>query len=147
MTSETHKWELLTAGGTLGRIDFTRSTFPTAGIRGEKITIEPYYYNSGTIHGYVHVAIYEYPGAINERRMYHDTDALDPGERGWSTETYTVPDVAVWPLGVKVWGDDEDEPEWGAAGTVMGVGKVGKGKGPLGLPLGPIRQKIKEVTK
>jgi len=76
--------------------------------------------NIGTKAGRLHYYMYEYPGTPNENLIASNSyTPVNPG----ATHMFpaiTLPvsnTIGTWPLGVKVWGESENEPSWGTMRT------------------------------
>ena len=79
--------------------------------------------SSGDIAGICNFELVEYPGADNESCLpYLCFDmSLNAGQIATTTAWIVIPPDAPtsWPVGVRVWGEDEQEPVWGTLGTYV----------------------------
>lgn len=76
--------------------------------------------NTGTQYGNIHWRIYEHPNTPNENLLSDMFIGFDAGEErtidAATGENGVLPvpnnPGGTWPLGIKVWGEGEDEPSW-----------------------------------
>jgi len=112
----------------IGKIDFNNSTFYNGPFNpGQTIVklMDCRVKNTGTQQGMIYCRLYEYPNTTNQNLIMSRNFSLNPGqELTWDAFTGDsgVPPIpndpgGTWPLGVKVWGEGEDEPSWGTMKT------------------------------
>lgn len=117
--SDTYVWqiEISQAGETIGSIHtntiyYTGPCTPSENCDILDLTIE----NIGTIAGNINYKIYEFPGEPEENLLTSGSHLIEGGQYLHIGEfifiTPQIPGMGFWPLGLKVWGESEEEPLW-----------------------------------
>ena len=139
--SDVHIWNVDVAGDVIGDIIESGSTFYTGPFAPGSFSLvaSALIKNIGNTGGIMHYNLYEYPGAANENIVVPNSYYFEAGQQLTVGYNATIPDLPgqSWPLGIKVWGESEAEPNWtGAAGKLElppGILAVGALAGLLGL--------------
>ena len=119
--SDVHIWNVGVAGDVIGDIIESDSTFYTGpfdpGQENANVMLL-YYMNTGSMDGTIHCKWCEYPNTPNESCIDVET-TLPPGTSHTWNLFRDVPNTPgeIWPMGVKVWGETESEPNWTGAAT------------------------------
>lgn len=99
----------------IGNIDFINSTFYTGPFNPGSTETIAYltFKNSGTEDGAIYIKIYENPNTLQETEIYDGNFHLQGGQTITDLQiNVTIPTNGAWPLGIKVWGEGENEPTW-----------------------------------
>jgi len=116
--SDTHTWNVSIAGEVIGVIDAATVYYSGPFEPGQEYVsvADLYVKNTGTMAGKIWIKLYEYPGEANEGVVtgpMYTTPDVQPGETRPVLFYVSTPSTpGAWPLGLKVWGDDESEPSW-----------------------------------
>lgn len=122
--SNTHQWAVqISAGQVIGNIHpsslfFTGPFAPGSTETVMYLAVE----NTGDTDGNIFWRLYEYPGDAMEQLIDYGVISCAVGAAPCIVGNInaTMPSgITTYPLGVKVWGEDESEPSWGQMGTFM----------------------------
>lgn len=120
--SDVHTWDVEIVGEVIGFIDTYSQFYGGPFDPGElAIVMQLVVGNSGSQDGTVNWKLYEYPGENDENLINSGNIFVTKGQTSdVGNVVATVPiGITMWPLGIKVWGETETEPSWGAMGTLL----------------------------
>ena len=103
-------------------IDTAGSVIPTTGTVGESVPITISVKNTGDGTGDIYVKFVASPGAAGEVVIDNPTlSGIAPGASAQVTESFVPSSAGTFEYGVKVWGQDESEPPWGATAQTLTI--------------------------
>jgi len=123
--SDTHQWAVTISSlkTVIGEIIFEQSTFYIGPFEPDthQTIAEIIYRNIGDSTGSINIKAYEYPDTAEENCFYNQTKTNIPinSSRTETIAVQTPVGEGEWSLGVKLWGETEDEPDWGSSNTLI----------------------------
>lgn len=122
--SDTHQWEvIISAGQVIGVIHFSTEYYTGPFDPGSNaIVVDLKVENTGDEDGFIYWKLFEFPNSSQEQLLDNDQIFCASGSAycNYGPIMITIPTgLTSYPLGIKVWGEDETEPAWGAMGTFM----------------------------
>ncbi len=106
----------------IGYINFVDSVFFTGPLApGQQQIGNCFYGNSGTEPGEIYFFLFEYPNTTQENMIFSQATYMVANQENQMLMYATIPDNpgGTYPVGVKVWGEAENEPMWGTTGTYI----------------------------
>ena len=123
--SDTHQWDVQinVAGEVIGAIHFSTEYYTGPFDPGSNvIVVDLRLENVGTEDGNIYFRLFEYPNTNDELMLEEDNMFCEHSAAfcNYGPIMILIPTgITSYPLGIKVWGEDESEPSWGAMGTFM----------------------------
>ena len=124
--SDTHQWEVEISGQVIGVIHFSTEYYTGPFDPGSNaIVVDLKVKNTGDKDGNIYWKLFEYPNSPQEQLLDSDQIfcAYSSAYCNYGSIMILIPTgLTIYPLGIKVWGEDETEPSWGQMGTSF-IGK------------------------